>query len=80
MSDTSDSPRSTAPSSGLSHLSLDCLVGTLVPQKLAVTQQLWNTLQPCSRACLLQLSGSFREDLLEDLLRLAVAFGFPAAP
>ena len=79
MSDTSDSTRSTAPSSGLSHLSLDCLVGTLVPQKLAVTKQLWNSLEPCSRACLLQLSGSFREDILQDLLRLAVAFGYSNA-
>ena len=80
MSDSSESSRSTAPSSGYSHLSLDCVLATAAPAKLCVTLSVWNYLEPSSRRYLLQLSGSFREDLQQDLQNLAVFAGFQSLP
>ena len=40
MSESSDSSRSTAPSSGYSHLSLDCVLATAVPAKLCILNSL----------------------------------------
>ena len=80
MSERSDSNRSTAPSSGYSHLSLDCVIATTVPAKLCILASVWNCLQPSSRRSLLQLAGSFNEDLQQDLQSLAVVAGFQPLP
>ena len=76
MSESSAASRSTAPRSEYNHLSLDCVIATLVLRKLVITHSVWNCFDASSCRQLLQLSGSFRDDLLQDLHRLAILSGF----